>query len=298
MSVRLSILIPAYGYVEGVKRILTALCAEPSNGIEIIISDDSCDDQVGRLVTDFSNHYRGKLHYRRNHPGLGAVANWNSLLEQASGEFVILLHHDEYPLGEGFVRHTLELLSANPDVDVFVMECILMSSTGKKARPHLPRILRNLVLQYFPVYLFKRNVVGPASCLFVRRALYPRFDVCLRWLVDVDVYFRLRNATARWLVCKDLKIGSTLGRKDSITASIKDELKELDSRERGYLSQKHPLARVWLTPKQHWIANGLEGFAWAGMRGVTGLYFRFLNFRRSESTSLFSFLPTSKSDHS
>ncbi len=284
MGVRLSVLIPAYGYAEGVRRILSSFGDAPPDEVEILIYDDSRDEQVSQLVANISRQYRGNLHYRRNRPALGAVANWNSLLEQATGEYVILLHHDEYPLGERFAERVLDLLNMAPEVDVFVMECILRPSTGTDVRPHLPGMIRKLVLKYFPAYLFKRCVVGPASCLLVRRALYPRFDERLRWMVDVEAYFRLRQATARWRVCGDLKIGSTFDRKDSITASIKEELKDLDAQERVYLSQKYPVARVWLAPREHWILNALEGIAWVAMRVVTRLYYRFAySLRRAQN---------------
>jgi len=125
MNIRLSILIPAYGYAEGVERILSGLRVDPPDELEIIISDNSRDEQVSQLVADFSSHYQGKLRYIRNHPGLGAIANWNFLLELASGEYVLLLHHDEYPLGENFARRALGRLSTASEIDVFVMECIL-----------------------------------------------------------------------------------------------------------------------------------------------------------------------------
>jgi glycosyltransferase involved in cell wall biosynthesis len=297
MSIRLSILIPAYGYAEGVERILSGLWVDPPNELEILISDDSRDEQVSKLVADFSPRYRGKLRYIRNRPSLGAIANWNFLLEQASGEYVLLLHHDEYPLGENFARRALGLLSAAPEIDVFVMECILKSPAVTDIRPHLPGMIRKLVLKYLPTYLFKRNVVGPASCLIARRALYPRFDEHLRWLVDVDAYFRLRQATGMWRVCGELKIGSTLGRKDSITASIKNDLMDLDAQERVYLSQKHPVVRVWLTPRLHWTMNALEGIAWVSMRVITRLYYRAAYFLRVAPISPFRFQRTSENDY-
>lgn len=274
MSNRLSILIPAYGYAGGVKTILSNFREDALIGLEILISDDSSDDQVGRVVSEESPHFRGKLRYRRNQPRLGAVANWNSLLEWASGEYVLLLHHDEYPLGLEFTRRVLELLEGAPGVDVFVLGCVLRSTDGKDLRQHMPGLIRKLALKHFPTYLFRRNVVGPTSCLIVRRDLYPRFDERLCWLVDVDAYFRLRKTTARWCFCKHLKIGSMLGRKDSITASIKDKLRDLDRQERIYLNQKHPEARVWLASRSHWIPNALENIAWVSMRVFTRLYYR------------------------
>lgn len=297
MGVLLSILIPAYGYAEGVGKILSSLGGDQPDELEILISDDSRDEQVSQLVADISRQYQGKLLYRRNRPGLGAAANWNSLLEEALGKYVLLLHHDEYPLGERFAERALSLLSMAPEVDVFVMECVLKSSTGADVRPHLPEMIRKLVLKHLPSYLFKRNVVGPVSCLIAQRALYPRFDERLRWLVDVDAYFRLRQSTDRWRVCGELKIGSTLGRKDSITASIKGELKDIDAQERVYLSQKHPVARVWLAPRKYWIANALEFIAWVSMRVFTRLYHWFVRSFRAARIFANDFQWISENDH-
>lgn len=296
MGVCLSVLIPAYGYAEGVMKILSSFRDDPPDEIEILIFDDSRDEQVSQLVSDFCRYYLGKLHYRRNRPGLGAVANWNSLLEQASGEYILLLHHDEYPLGKRFARRAIDLLNSAPEADVFVMECILRSSKGAE-RTHLPRVIQKLVLKYLPAYLFKRNIIGPTSCVIARRTLYPRFDEGLRWLVDVEAYYRLRQATVRWRVSGDLKIGSTLGRKDSITASIKDKLKDLNTQERTYLSLKHPAAIRWLAPRQHWILNTLESITWVTMRATTRLYYQFIYFFSTASISTSIFQRASKNDH-
>lgn len=293
-GVRLSVLIPAYGYTEGVDRILSSFQHDPPDELEIIISDDSLDEQVNQLIADFSRQYLGELRYIRNRPGLGAVFNWNSLLEKASGDYILLLHHDEYPLTDKFVWKVLKMLSENPEVDVFVMECILISSTGSMARPHLPRIVTNLVVKYFPSYLFRRNAIGPASSLIIRRDLYPRFDERLRWLVDVETYFRLRQETASWRICSDLKIGSALGRKDSITASIRDELRELDARERLYLCQKYPAAKVWLAPGHHRIMNALEGVCWVAMRIITRVWYWFANSHQAIFVAISGLQRTSK----
>lgn len=275
MSARLSILIPTYDYPEGLERILAGFRGDVPAELEILISDDSDGDQVGRLVEAFSRHFPGSLHYRRNRPALGAVGNWNALLEQATGEYLLLLHHDEYPLGDGFASRAIDLLErCSEDVDAVVMGCILVSDNGSVLRPHLPDAIRWLIIDRLPAYLFKRNVLGPASCLIARRSLYPRFDDRLRWLVDVDAYYRLRQTTSRWRICSGLKIASRQGRKDSITASLRQELREIDARERDYLSSKHPQADRWLIPGEHRFLAVAESIVWAGMRALTNGFYR------------------------
>lgn len=273
----LSVLIPAYNYPDGVRSILSMLSHNTSSELEIIIADDSSNEFVSQAVDAFRHLFLVNFNYRRNYPALGAVSNWNSLLDQASGEFVLLLHHDEYPLDDQLVRSAIELLEKNSgNIDVVVMDCMLTSSRGQIVRPHLPRIIRHLVIKYFPLYLFKRNVLGPTSCLIVRKSLYPRFDICLRWLVDVELYYRLRQITSRWGFSKDLRIASRLGRKDSITASLNQELKNIDEQERIYLIQKYPEAERWLVASNHRLLNFVELIAWASMRVITKGFYQLL----------------------
>ncbi len=274
MNIRLSILIPAYDYPEGVERILSSLCGEISDALEIIISDDSRGDQVSQLVANFSTNFYGRIRYFKNDPGLGAIANWNFLLDQASGEYVLLLHHDEYLLGKSFTTRAMEILSTSSLIDVFVMRCILSSELGSNFSPHLPSIITKFVLKYIPSYLFRRNVIGSPSCVIARRSLYPKFDDRLRWLVDVDAYFRLRQATKKWYICRTLKVGSTLGRKDSITAGLSETLKVVDAQERIYLYHKHPKVRVWLDTKSYRFLMAIEVIVWSSMRLITRLYYR------------------------
>jgi len=272
-NILLSIVIPAYGYAQGVQRILSILSDDPTDEIEIIISDDSRDEQVCQIVNSFSTYFQGKLRYIRNKPSLGAINNWNFLLEKASGEYVLLLHHDEYPLGRNFQHRVLGLLNSSLQFDVFVMQCILFQVSEKYSQPHLPRIISKLIIKYMPGYLFKRNVIGPPSCIIVRRRLYPKFDVNLRWLVDVEAYFRLRQVTEKWSYCKDITIGSLLGRDDSITASIKDNLKILNEQEIGYLEQKYPGVTIWLSNTSHRILKALEVIIWVLTRVTTRFYY-------------------------
>lgn len=287
MRVRLSILIPAYSYPEGVDRIISGLTAEVDSLFEILIFDDSSDDGVARLVESWS-HQGGWLRYQRNTPSLGAAANWNALLQAAKGEYCLLMHHDEFPLGSDFVHRAVDELRKNPDVDVLMMDCVLVRGDGKMVRRHVPNLVRSWAVRHAPAYLFRRNVIGPASALIVRRSLYPKFDDKLRWLIDVDAYFRLRQNTARWRICKHLQVGSLLGRGDSITANMGAGISEIQRQEQAYLVQKHPGAGMWLRTDANRWAHASEVALWALMRVSTRLYGRIL--------SVFGVLPAEKMD--
>ncbi len=244
----LSILIPAYQYAEGVCRILGGIQPLSLGTCEVIVFDDSLDGEVEGAVAYWRGSTGMQVAYQRNRPPKGAAANWNALLDVARGEFCWLLHHDEFPIRTNFVEELIAVLRQNPEVDVLLLDCVLVDPASGWNRRHLPIWLRTLVVQRFPYYLFRRNVIGPTSSLVVRRALYPRFDVRLRWLIDVDAYVRLLRITKRLKLCPQIQIGSLLRRVDSITARLGSSIPQLGQEERAYLREVHPEDGFWLAP--------------------------------------------------
>jgi glycosyltransferase involved in cell wall biosynthesis len=246
----LSVLLPAYRYPEGVHRILSLLQPLPFADCELIVLDDSPDDEVEQEVVRWCSATGIQVAYQRNRPALGAAANWNALLDKARGQYCLLLHHDEFPLGDNFVVNLIQELRKEPDVDVIILDCVLIDPRNRRCRRHLPTWLRAFVVNRFPQYLFRRNVIGPTSAMVIRRMLYPRFDERLRWLIDVDVYVRLFRVTKRLRFCPQIRVGSILGRADSITAGL------------------------WLGPVRgepilHSILRVCEAVCWNLMRGLT-----------------------------
>lgn len=270
----LSILVPAYCYGDGLVRILTRLRLLPMEDCELIVLDDSPDDGVEQEVVRWSSATGMQVAYQHNRPALGAAANWNALLDKARGKYCLLLHHDEFPLGHNFVMNLIQELRKDPDVDIFMLDCILIDPQNRRCRRHLPTWLRTFVVKRFPQYLFRRNVIGPVSTLVIRRMLYPRFDERLRWLIDVDVYVRLLKVTRRLRLCPQIQVGSILGRADSITAGLGSSIPQIAREERAYLKGVHHTTSLWFGPVcnepiLHSMLRACEAVCWNLMRGLT-----------------------------
>lgn len=278
----LSILIPAYCYAEGVIRIFKKLSSKKNQLFEIIINDDSSNNEIELFIADWALKKEINLSYIRNQPALGAAGNWNSLLDKAKGEYCLLLHHDEFLLSEDFLNSLIYILEQYQHTDVFLLNCILATEDGSHYRQHVPMWLRSLVIKKFPEYLFCRNVVGPTSSLVIRRNLYPRFDISLRWLIDVDLYYRIFSTAKVIKTCSNLSIGSLLGRPDSITANLKSSLKVIALHEITYLHLKHPAVQFWIVGKSKNISDLiitktfyiLEKFFWFFLRFSTRILSR------------------------
>lgn len=233
-SALLSILIPAYNYPIGVETILAKLSSEYSEDIEIIVFDDSSDNEVHNVCTTYNDAFYSFI-YKHNKPAMGATDNWNSLLDEAQGEYCLLLHHDEFPLSVNFVNKVIDTLSVNAAIDVLIMDLVRVDINTGFIRQHAPSWLRNLSAKYFPGYLFRRNIIGPVSTMVVRRSIFPRFDEKLQWLVDVELYVRLFKKRVNIKTVHDIQIGTAPDRSHSITASLGNKVFRIKQRELEYL---------------------------------------------------------------
>lgn len=237
----LSILIPSFEYPEGIARILTILADSPSpiEDVEVVVSDDSTTQRVSDAV----NPFFGRLHalkYTRNTPALGAAANWNALIERATGEYCLILHHDDLPSSPTFLQGLLDDLVRAQFPDVLVLDCLIVNDATGNNTLNAPRWIRSLVALHMPGYLFCRNLVGPPSVVVAKRAIYPKFDQNLKWLIDVDAYCRLFSSATTIHFSEETRVGSIPKRTGSITAELMPSLGALRLHELRHLRTMYP----------------------------------------------------------
>lgn len=230
----LSVLIPSYEYAEGVDRILEAIAMQKPFGVECIIRDDSISDDVRDLVGKYlkSNEFN-HLIYVKNADLKGAVENWNSLLSMARGKFVILMHHDEFPIGKEFFTELREELFAFNDNNILVMGCLIAKESDAYLRRHMPALIQSFLLKIMgPTYLLRHNFIGPPSVIVARRSTFQYFDSRFKWLVDVEWMNRsLQLNFMRYRISRNLCVASLTRREASITASLKSNLSEIERME-------------------------------------------------------------------
>ena len=88
-----SILIPTYNQPEFFRQALESAIAQDYSEIEIIVSDDSTDDRVEKVASEYKDQIRFLKHRSEiKHVG---YENVNYLLNQARGEFINFLFHDD-----------------------------------------------------------------------------------------------------------------------------------------------------------------------------------------------------------
>lgn len=277
----LSVLVPAFNQPLGVARIFESLL--PVRGradIEVLVSDDSADDvaasRIAAQCADLEN-----AHYSRNLPALGAVANWNSLLDRARGRYCLLLHHDEELESTADLPALVEALKRSAAPDVLILPCRVIDRPGTAPRLHFPARWAAAVARRFPAYLLRRNLFGPPSSLIVRRECYPRFDIRLRWLVDMEGYYRMllqARTVGAW------HGGGVTSHRDaahSITATLAGQGAEIEAAEWCALSAIHAgdVRMRWLfstTPMARCL-RAAESCVWLAFRSAYRLRQRMID---------------------
>lgn len=209
---KFSIVIPAYNNLELFKSALTSVLIQNFENYEIIVVDDSQNDQI----CDYLNKLcLSRIRYYHNHPSKGAVQNWNYGLSLSEGDAIIVLHHDESFINSDYLFKLNTILD---NYDIVIANKKIVTEYGEK-KERFPNWYKKLTLLLaFPI--FSLNVVGPCACICFKRELMIPFDQRMHWMVDVDWYYRLLNKSRRRKYISSKEILSRHGHCDQISVNI------------------------------------------------------------------------------
>lgn len=269
----LSILIPIFKYPEGLKRILYGLNLKNSKQYEVLIADNSDDDSAEIIINQWRNKSTFNISYYKNNPAIGPAQNWNKLLDKAKGKFSLLMHHDEFPIELDFLCKLCDKIEASPEIDIFILDCILVDLNSKSNRRHIPSFIKSLLLKFPASYLYRRNYIGPTATFVCRTKCYPRFDEKLIWLIDVDLYARILLTNTKYMYLPNIKIGSAIGRVDSITAKLSKSVNKIQESEIHYLFKILKIRNIWLNNNFFSkVVRVIELLPWTIMRVIEKLF--------------------------
>lgn len=182
-----SICIPTYNKAEYVYRCLQSIRLQTYKNIEVIISDDSPQNDTEQIAALFPDL---KIRYIHNQPALKSPKNWNAALDNASGEYAMLLHQDDWLHMEDSISKFVSAL-ARSEIDFAFCKNIGEDVHGKKFffnnKEEIPDLKKR------PNYLIIRCIIGPPSNVMFKKQVNVRYDENLIWLVDVDYYIRVLN---------------------------------------------------------------------------------------------------------
>lgn len=180
-----SICIPAYKRPANIQRLLQSVSIQTYQNYEVVVSDDSPDDEVEQECRQFPQL---NIVYQRNVPALGTPQNWNGCIGRARGTWIKLMHDDDWFRRESSLEKMVSLIVSE---NVFVFSgYVNVHDDGREAVKYMPSSKSNRILSQ-PMRLLARNVIGPPSVIMVHRSVAQVYDRRLKWRVDIDYYISL-----------------------------------------------------------------------------------------------------------
>jgi glycosyltransferase involved in cell wall biosynthesis len=187
-SLFFSICIPAYQRVHSLKRLLDSIAEQSFRDFEVVVTDDSPSDSVRQLCDQYKDQF--PLHYFKNPQALGTPENWNEGIRKSKGEWIKLMHDDDWFSDEDSLEQFADAIQANPDADFFFSAyCSIHEKTGKEKHMFTSRIRLHHIHQN-PAILLSKNSIGPPSVTAFRNTGEWFYDTHLKWLVDIEFYIR------------------------------------------------------------------------------------------------------------
>ena len=181
------------------KKTLDSIAEQIFTDFEIILTDDSPDDTVEKLVSTYN--FEGKLKYSRNSPALGTPENWNEAIRRSSGEYIKIMHHDDWFENANALKAFVELLDNNKDANLAFSATKILDVKTNAFSYNNPSTERIEIIRKDPTALFYGNSIGAPSATIFRRSVNTFFDTRMKYVVDTDFYIRVLTHNPKLAFC-------------------------------------------------------------------------------------------------
>jgi glycosyltransferase involved in cell wall biosynthesis len=182
---KISICIPAYKRPANIQRLLQSIAGQSFRDFEVVITDDSPDDSVRQAIADFGSL---PIRYEKNALPLGTPSNWNRGISLAKGEWIKMMHDDDWFADENSLQIFADS-TASGKAFIFSRYYNVFSS-GKKILPAFPAQWKRRIVRH-PMTLLSKNVIGPPSVTMIHHSIREQYDSFMKWRVDIDYYVRI-----------------------------------------------------------------------------------------------------------
>ena len=213
----LSICIPTYDRPETLKQTLASIVPDDAN-IEIVVCDNSSDDLNQRVVEEALRDCRCPWRYNRNNlpKSLSGVEmmveNFNTCVKLARGQYVYILHDDDYLLPGGLSTILRKINETRQQYHLLMFGVRLVDVQGKSLRVQAAK-----TEQYLEASTALRKHLEDSSfvrwpSLIIKKTAYDMvglFDRTKKAPTDIDMWIRMFSKFGVYTI-PDLIVGYTI----------------------------------------------------------------------------------------
>lgn len=233
---KVSICIPAYKQIKYLRKLMDSVHKQAFTDFEIILTDDTPDESVFTFVKQHALY--PKIFYHKNQTAKGSPANWNEAIKMATGEYIKIMHHDDWFTETYSLGKFVQALDENPQaLFAFCASKIKYANWFKRRINELsPGELDEL--KQHPAKLLIGNSVGGPSATIYRRGSHMFFDEQLVWLVDIDFYINFFKDSNAVVYINEPLVCTITNAAHSVTTRVEQD-KKVEVFENLYVYNKH-----------------------------------------------------------
>ncbi|MCD0478495.1 glycosyltransferase [Chryseobacterium sp. LC2016-29] len=254
---KVSICIPTYNNLEAFKRCFNSVLIQTYTDYEVVVTDDSSNEDIQNYLA--GNSDLENVFYFKNQKALGSPENWNEAIRKSKGEYIKILHHDDWFTYKNSLEIFVRLLDESSDCNLAFLASKNYDVDKKTVinynNPSLEQI--NKVRQS-PVTLLNGNIIGAPSAVIFRKADSLLFDAKTIWFVDIDFYVQIlnKNNNLKYDATDAISIGISTSQ---ITKSVEKD-KKINIFEHFYFLNKWNIQKIISSQFEHSTVQLLKKF--------------------------------------
>ena len=229
----ISVCIPTYNQIKYLDKTLQSIFIQKDVTFEVIITDDSTTNDVENLVNKYIDN-GFDIYYHRNIKKLGAPENWNFSISLARGEYIKIMHHDEWFNFDFSLLKLYEQIKIDKKRVVFSASKSIYNGKETYFKSSYKKIKH---FNIEPEKIILGNNIGPPSGILFHRDYLVKFDSILKWLVDIDFYVCLLKSGAELYYIDEYLYTSMIEDHNITNQCLYDT--ELNLNEYSYMFKKH-----------------------------------------------------------
>jgi len=227
MTPFISICIPSYKRTSYLKRLLDSIAIQRYKQYEVVVSDDTPGSEVSELCSAYSDKF--SLRYYHNNKALGTPENWNEAIRKAKGEWIKIMHDDDWFASNDSLANFAAAIESNPGIDFYfsAYNNVYEQENNRIQTVQLGKS-DELKLKKDPLRLFQKNYIGNPSCTLFRKKENFLFDNRFKWVVDFEFYMRyLRSSADKFYYIDKPLVNASLNSSQVTSAVFRDPKVEI-----------------------------------------------------------------------